>query len=92
MEHEGTEVLLNTLTAMVIASYCYGIIDANNSWDQSVQVTKLIRTLKQRDVSLKDIELSIIKNDFTGMLTHVGSGDRERGFVMDYIEEIYYEE
>lgn len=89
----NTNFLLDTLVAMAIAQYSYkscGLTD--DCWDASIQEHAIIHELKSRGISLKDIDDRLVDRDFTGQLTHYGSGDRERGFVMEYIEEIYNEE
>lgn len=88
-EHEDTDVLLNTLTSMAITSYNLGIMGIDI--DMSIQFSEITKELKNRGVTLEQIDESIKAKDFTNMLTDYGSGNRERGFVMDVIKEYYYD-
>lgn len=91
-----TDFLLDTLAAMCIAQYCFSSCLAGDEqdlqWDQSLAVYAIVKTLKERGVNVPEALDSIIKEkDFTNMLTSYGSGNRERGFVIEYIEEVYDE-
>lgn len=88
-----TDFLLDTLAAMIIAQYSYNSCRlTDDCWDASIQEHAIVHELKKRQVTLKQIDDRIAAKDFTGQLTRYGSGNRERGFVMEYIEEIYNEE
>jgi hypothetical protein len=39
--------------------------------------------------TLEEIDNAIREKDFTNQLTDFGSGKRERGFVMDWIKEVW---
>lgn len=84
--------MLDTFVLMILAQYNYTSLGLDeDDWDQSLQSKALLAKLKAAGVTLKQIEQRIKDRDFTGSLTDVGSGNRERGFVMDYIEEQYYD-
>ena len=89
LEHEETDFLLDTVTAALIAQYCMSTIQLEPSVDFSLQLHDLIQELKNRGVEPAEIDNNIKNKDFTHMLTAVGSGNREREFVMDYVEEVY---
>ena len=89
MKSEDTSYLLDVLTSMAITRYNLGVmgIDA----DLSIQFSEIIKELKNRGVTLEQIDVNIMQKDFTKMLVNYGSGNRERGFLMEVIEEYYYE-
>lgn len=87
LKHEDTEFLLNTLVSMAITSYNLGTMSINI--DLSFHFYRIIKELKKRGVTLAQIDESIKTKDFTNMLTIYGSGNRERSFVMEGIEEYY---
>lgn len=84
--------MLDTFVLMIIAQYSYTSLGLNeDGWDQSLQLKAVLTELKAQGITPKDIEQRIKDRDFTDALTDVGSGNRERGFIMDYIEEMYYD-
>lgn len=84
--------MLDTFVLMIIAQYNYISLGlAEDSCDQSLQLKALLTKLKAAGVTLQQIEQRIIDRDFTNALTKVGSGNRERDFIMDYIKEQYYD-
>ena len=85
------EYTLDTLVSLVITQYSFNSF-FNEAPDTSVQESFLIKELKRFGCTLDEIDNAIAKKDFTNQLTHYGSGDRERGFVMEYIEEIWNRE
>ena len=90
--NEPTEsnLMLDTFVLMIIAQYSYTSLGLDeDGWDQSLQMKAVLTKLKAQGITLKDIEQRIKDRDFTDALTNIGSGNRERGFVMDYIEEMY---
>lgn len=89
MNNEDTDFLLNTLTSMAITSYNLGTMGID--FDLSIQFSKIVKELKNRGITLNQIDESIKTKDFTNMLTNWGSGNRERGYVMEVIEEYYYD-
>lgn len=96
IKDNSTDFLLNTLAAMCIAQYCFSSCLAGDEqdlqWDQSLAVHAIVKELKNRGVTVpQELDFCIKKNDFTGMLNDWGSGNRERGFVIEYIEEVYDE-
>lgn len=84
-----TDFLVDTLTAMTISTYCAGSMGLN--WNQSKAEHEIIKELAKRGITPSVIDNRIAESDFTNMLTHYGSGDRERGFAMDYIKEVFDE-
>lgn len=82
------EYTLNTLVLLVITQYSLNPFFGETP-DTSVQESFLIKELKRFGCTLDEIDNAIACHDFTNSLTHYGSGDRERGFVMEYIEEIW---
>lgn len=89
MENEDTTFLLDTLTSMAIT--CYNLSTMGMNFDLSIQYSEIIKELKKRGVTLEQIDENIKEKDFTNMLTNWGSGNRERGYVMEVIEEYYNE-
>lgn len=89
MNDEDTDFLLNTLTSMAIT--CYNLGTMGIDFDLSIPFSKIVKELKNRGVTLNQIDESIKTKDFTNMLTSWGSGNRERGYVMEVIEEYYYD-
>lgn len=87
-ENEDTEFLLNTLTSLTITSYNLGTMGLYDI-DLSIPFSEITTELKNRGVSLNQIDESIKQKDFTNMLTDCGSGNRERKLVMDAIKEYY---
>lgn len=59
--------------------------------DFSVQETFLIQQLQKFGVTLEEVDNAIANKDFTGQFVHYGSGDRERGFTMEWITERWNE-
>ena len=91
IKDEETDFLVDTLTAMCIAQYCVQTIELEPPMDMSLQMHDIIKELQERNVEPSVIDKNIRDKDFTNMLTSHGSGNRERGFVMEYIEEVYEE-
>ena len=89
MKSEDTSYLLDVLTSMAITSYNLGVMGIDT--DLSIQFSEIIKELKNRGVTLEKIDENIMQKDFTKMLVNYGSGNRERGFLMEIIEEYYYE-
>ena len=89
MDEADTNNLLDTITSMVIT--CYNLRTMSIDFDLSIPFITITKELKHRGVTLEQIEESIKNKDFTNMLTDCGSGNRERGFVMEVIEEYYYD-
>lgn len=89
MKSEETSYLLDVLTSMAITSYNLGVMRIDT--DLSIQFSEIIKELKNRGVTLEQIDKNIMQKDFTKMLVNYGSGNRERGFLMEIIEEYYYE-
>lgn len=89
MKSEDTSYLLDVLTSMAITSYNLGVMGIDT--DLSIQFSEIIKELKNRGVTLEQIDKNIMQKDFTKMLINYGSGNRERGFLMEGIEEYYYE-
>lgn len=80
------EYTLDALVALIIAQYSLNSF-FNEAPDVSVQELFLLKELKRFGCTLDEIDNAIAVHDFTNQLTHYGSGDRERNFVMEYIEE-----
>ena len=89
MKSEDADFLLNTVTSMAIT--CYNLGTMGMDFDLSIPYSEIIKELKNRGITLEQIEESIKTKDFTNMLTNYGSGNRERGYVMEVIEEYYNE-
>lgn len=89
MKCEDTSYLLNVLTSMAITSYNLGAMGIEH--DLSIQFSEITKELKDRGVTLEQIDENIMRKDFTKMLVNYGSGNRERGFLMEAIEEYYNE-
>ena len=89
MKSEDTDFLLNTITSMAITCYSLGTMGID--FDLSIPYSEIIKELKNRGVTLEQIDENIKTKDFTNMLTSWGSGNRERGYVMEVIEEYYNE-
>lgn len=89
MKNEDTSYLLNVLTSMAITSYNLGAMGIEH--DLSIQFSEITKELKNRGVTLEQIDKNIMQKDFTNMLTDYGSGNRERDFLMEVLEEYYNE-
>lgn len=89
IEQEETDFLIDTVTLILITHYNLSVIMLEPPVDFSLQLHKLIQELKNRGVEPDEIDENIKNKDFTNMLTAYGSGNREREFVMEYVEEVY---
>lgn len=85
LEYEDTEFLLNTLTSMAITSYNLGTMRIDI--DLSSQFSEITKELKNRGITLEQIDKSIKTKDFTNMLTNYGSGN---GLCYNYDLAKYY--
>ena len=83
------DYMLDTFVAMVITQYNLAQVFSDETPDFSLYMADMVKQLQKMGVTLDEIDKAIAKKDFTNMLTHVGSGDRERSFVMEYIEELW---
>ena len=89
MKSEDTDYLLDVLTSTAITSYNLGAMGIE--CDLSIQLSEITKELKNRGITLEQIDKNIMQKDFTKILVNYGSGDRERGFLMEVIEEYYNE-
>jgi len=83
------DYMLDTFVAMVIAQYNLGQVFSDEIPDFSQYMADMVEQLKKMGVTLDEIDNAIAEKDFTNMLTNVGSGRRERSFVMEHIEELW---
>ena len=84
------EYTLDCFVALVITEY--GMTSFFGECpDFSVQETFLIQQLQKFGITLEEVDNAIACKDFTGQFVHYGSGDRERGFTMEWITERWNE-
>ena len=86
-EHDK-DCTLDALVVFVLADHWHTAFFAKQI-DFSYELTELCKALQDYGVTLDDVETAIKYKDFTNQLTSYGSGDRERGFVMEYLEDIW---
>lgn len=82
------EFMLDSLVSLEITMYSMSAI-FDTTPDVSVQETMIISALKHLGCTLEEVENAIKEKDFTKQLTDFGSGKRERGFVMDWVKEVW---
>lgn len=86
--HYDKEFMLNSLTALVISNYsCSSIF--KEFPDTSLYIRELCKALKDQGVTIEEVDKSLKHNDFTGQLLPYGSGNRERGFVIEALKEYW---
>lgn len=88
MDIHDKDFMLDTLVSLEITKYCLTSVFAKTP-DVSVQETMLISVLIELGCTIEEVDNAIRDKDFTNMLTDYGSGKRERGFVMDWIKEVW---
>lgn len=88
MDTFDKDYTLNSFVALMITEHSLNAFFAHCP-DFSYQEIELLKELIQFKVTLEDIDNAIAAKDITNEYTHYGSGDRERGFLMEYIKERY---
>lgn len=87
VNHYDREFMLDSLTALVISNIsCSSIF--KEFPDTSLYIRELCKALKELGVTIEEVD-NALKRDFTGQLTPYGSGNRERGFVIEALEEYW---
>ena len=86
--HYDKEFMLDSLTALVISNYCCSSIFKEFP-DTSLYIRELCKALKELGVTIEEVDNALKCNDFTNQLTPYGSGNRERGFVIEALEEYW---
>ena len=88
MELLDKESYLDALVVFVLAERWHQSLFAQPV-DFNYEIIELCKALQKYGVTLDDVETAIKYKDFTNQLTSYGSGDRERGFVMEYLEGLW---
>jgi len=88
MDKFDKEYTLSSFVALIITKHSLVAFFAKCP-DFSYQELELLKALIEYDVTLEDIDNAIAAKDITKEFTRNGSGNREREFLMEYIEERY---
>lgn len=83
---EDTSLVVETLCSVSVALYRCNMLNTDDTPDCSLVQHELVRWLAEHYTPLSSVDKCLAQyTEFSDC----GSGPRERGFVMEYIREIY---